>query len=309
MSKYNDIDIAILGHIAKDIIEIDGISKLSAGGGVFYGGITGSRMNLRMAIITRLREDDFPILDVLRKEGIIVFAYPSNETSGIHNIYSSQNMEFRSYKPLGFAGPFLQSEIPELNPKYFVIGSILAGEVNIELLKFLSKRFKHKLCLDIQGFIRMRENDKILYRKMDESLQSEILSFADILKVDQTELNFLTDEANLMNGALKLAKKHDNLKEILVTHEKGISLLIKDKYYISPWKNKSSIGRTGRGDTAFISYLGARISHDSKTALKFSAALTSIKMEFEGPFNLSINDVEKFIEKEYNSSLKRRNIS
>jgi len=306
MSKYNDIDIAILGHIAKDIIEIDGISKPSLGGGVYYGGLTGSRMNLKIAIITRLREVDFPILDTMRKEGIIIYAHPANETSGIHNIYSSQNMEFRSYKPLGFAGSFIQSEIPEINPRFFVIGSILAGEVDIGLLKFLSKRFKHKLCLDIQGFIRMRENDKILYRKMDESLQSEILSLADILKVDQTEKNILTDESHLLNGALKLAKKHDNLREILITHEKGISLLIKDKYYISPWKNKSSIGRTGRGDTAFISYLGARISSDPKKALKFSAALTSIKMESQGPFTFSIQDVENLIEKEYGTFSKRR---
>ena len=215
-------------------------------------------------------------------------------------------MESRSYKPLGFAGSFKQSEIPKLNPRYFVIGSILAGEVNLELLKFLSKQFRHKLCLDIQGFIRMRENNKIMYRKMDESLQSEILSLPNILKVDQTELNILTGKTNLMDGAFILAKKHDNLKEILITHEKGISLVIKEKYYISPWRNKPSIGRTGRGDTAFISYLGARISHDSKTALKFSAALTSIKMESQGPFSLSIEDVENFIEKEYDYSSKRR---
>ncbi|MHA1190885.1 MAG: hypothetical protein ACTSP9_01145 [Promethearchaeota archaeon] len=299
MSKYNDLDIAILGHIAKDIIEIDGVSKPSLGGGVYYGGITGSRMNLKIAIITRLREEDFPLLDTMRKEGIKIFAHPANETTGIHNIYSSENMELRSYKPLGFAGSFMPSEIPKLNPRYFVIGSILAGEVEIGLLKFLSKQFRHKLCLDIQGFIRMRENDKILYKKRDEFLQSEILSLADILKVDQTELNVLTDETNIMNGALKLAKKHDNLKEILITHERGISLLIRDKFYIFPWKNRSSIGRTGRGDTAFISYLGARISHDSKKALRFSAALTSLKMEAQGPFNLSIQDVENLIEKEY----------
>ena len=299
MSKYNDIDIAILGHIAKDIIEIDGVSKPSLGGGVYYGGITGNRMNLKIAIITRLREDDFPILDTMKKEGIEIFAHPTEETSGIHNIYSSQNMEFRTYKPLGFAGSFQPSEIPKLNPRYFVIGSILAGEVEIELLKFLSKRFRHKLCLDIQGFIRMRENDKIFYRKLDESLKSEILSLVAILKLDQVELNVLTDETNILNGALKLAKKHENLKEILITHEKGISLLIRDKYYIFPWKNTSSIGRTGRGDTAFISYLGARISHDTKKALRFSAALTSLKMEAQGPFDLSIQDVENLIEEEY----------
>ena len=68
---------------------------------------------------------------------------------------------------------------------------------------------------------------------------------------------------------------------------------------IFPWKNNSSIGRTGRGDTAFISYLGTRIFHDARTSLRFSAALTSLKMESQGPFNRSIKDVEDLIEKEY----------
>jgi sugar/nucleoside kinase (ribokinase family) len=301
MSKNDekDVDIAILGHIAKDIIEIDGISYPSIGGGVFYGGLTGIRMNLKMVIITRLRADDFLILEILRKEGIEVIAYPANETSGIHNIYSSQNMEFRSYKPLGFAGAFIESEIPDFRLRFFVIGSILAGEVNTDLLKFLSTRFKHKLCLDIQGFIRIRENDKIFYRKLEESLQSEILSQVDILKVDQTELNVLTDENDIEIGAFKLAQNFKNIKEILITHEKGISLLFQDTIYCYQWKNKSSIGRTGRGDTAFISYLGARISQDPKKALRFSAALTSLKMEAQGPFNYSIQDVENLIEKEY----------
>ena len=84
MSKRDDIDIAILGHVAKDIIEIDGISKPSIGGGVFYGGFAGNQMNLKIAIITRLREKDFPILDGMKNAGIRVIAHPANETSGIH---------------------------------------------------------------------------------------------------------------------------------------------------------------------------------------------------------------------------------
>lgn len=301
MSENNDkdIDIAILGHIAMDIIEIDGVSKPSIGGSVFYGGITGSRMNLKMAIITRLKKEDFQILNAMKTAGIRVITHPAKETSGIHNIYSSQNMEFRDYKPLGFAGSFSKTEIPELNPKYFVVGPILAGEVDLKLLNFLSNRFRHKICLDIQGFIRIREDDKIRYIKLNGSLQNEILSLVDILKVDQTELNILTDETSIMEGAFKLVKKHDHIKELLITHEEGISLLINNIYHTFPWKNRSSIGRTGRGDTAFISYLGARISNDAKSALKFSAALTSIKMESHGPFSLTLQDVENLVEQEY----------
>ncbi|GAH44022.1 unnamed protein product [marine sediment metagenome] len=61
-------DIAIIGHIAKDIIEIDGVSKSVLGGAVYYGGLAGSQMGLKVAIITRLKAEDFPFLDPFKKK-------------------------------------------------------------------------------------------------------------------------------------------------------------------------------------------------------------------------------------------------
>ncbi len=65
-------DIAIIGHFAKDIIEIDGVSRTALGGAVFYGGIAGSRMGLKVAIITRLKSEDFPDLDIFDKNNAIL---------------------------------------------------------------------------------------------------------------------------------------------------------------------------------------------------------------------------------------------
>jgi sugar/nucleoside kinase (ribokinase family) len=225
-------DIAILGHFAKDIIEIDGISNTSLGGSVYYGGITGAHMGLKIIVITRLKKEDFPLLDILKKNGVLYFAYPSEETSGLKNIYSSKNMEFREYTPLGFAGLFKKEDIPEFKvpPKFFVLGNIVAGEVDLELLDYLKSKFNN-ICLDIQGFIRFRDH-------------------------------------------------------IIV-------------FYSFPWKNYSSIGRTGRGDTALISYIGSRLKKNPKDSLKYSAALTSLKLESPGPFNLPLYQVEKLIKEKY----------
>ncbi len=84
-----EFDIVLLGHIAKDIIEIDGVGKEYLGGAVYYGGLAGSGMGLKLAIITRLKNEDFPILDSFEKNDIKYFAYPAKETSGLKNIYSS----------------------------------------------------------------------------------------------------------------------------------------------------------------------------------------------------------------------------
>ena len=290
-------DIVIIGHLAKDIIEIDGVSKTVLGGAVYYGGLAGSQMGLKLAIITRLKSEDFPILDEFEKNNIKYFAYPAKETSGLKNIYSSQNMEFRTYEPLGFAGAFKKEEIPDIKPKFFVIGSILAGEIDLELLEYLSERFDGKLGLDIQGFIRGLKGNKIQYFNLSEKEKVEIISKVDFLKVDETEAKVLTNLSSLPKAGKYLIKLGP--KEVLITHENGINIRLLDKSYFFPWKNRGSVGRTGRGDTAFISYLGSRITKSPEESLRFSAALTSLKMEAIEPFSLPLSMVEKLIREEY----------
>ncbi|MFW9881069.1 MAG: carbohydrate kinase, partial [Candidatus Thorarchaeota archaeon] len=63
--------------------------------------------------------------------------------------------------------------------------------------------------------------------------------------------------------------------------------------------SKRIVGRTGRGDTAFISYLGSRLNKNPEDSLKFAAALTSLKLESTGPFDLPLYQVEELIKKEY----------
>jgi len=290
-------DIVIIGHVAKDIIEIDGVSKMVLGGAVYYGGLAGSRMGLKLAIVTRLKKEDFPILDVFEKNNIKYFAYPAKETSGLKNIYSSQNMEYRSYELLGFAGKFNKEEIPDINTKFFVVGSILAGEIDLELLEYLSERYNGRLGLDIQGFIRGLRGDKIQYFNLTDKEKVEIISKVDYLKVDETEAKVLTNLSSLPKAGKQLIKLGP--REVLITHEKGINVSLPDKSYFFPWKNKSSVGRTGRGDTAFISYLGSRITKSPEDSLRFSAALTSLKMESIEPFSLHLSAVEKIIRDEY----------
>ncbi|MHA2391882.1 MAG: hypothetical protein ACXAEX_07920 [Promethearchaeota archaeon] len=290
-------DIVILGHLAKDIIEVDGKSHTSLGGAVYYGGIAGSHMGLKITVITRLSKKDFQFLSILTKNGIKYYAYPSKETSGLKNLYSSKNMEFREYKPLGFAGLFRKEEIPEIKTKFFVLGPIIAGEIDLELLNFIKSKYPENLCLDIQGFIRLRDDKKVFYSPLSLKEQKEVISDINVLKLDHAEAGVLTNKKNVNQAAKELNALGP--KEILITHEMGISVYTPNKSFIFPWKNKSSHGRTGRGDTAFISYLGSRITQTPEQSLKFAAALTSLKLETPGPYNLPIYQVERLIKREY----------
>lgn len=294
---HESADIVILGHVAMDIIEVDKESYTSLGGAVYYGGIAGSHMGLKITVITRLKEEDFKFLTIFKKNGIKYYAYPSEQTSGLKNIYSSSNMEFRSYEPLGFAGLFKKEEIIDIDAKFFVIGPIIAGEVDLELLKHLKTIYPKNLCLDIQGFIRFRDDNKVFYSPPTLKEKKEIISNINVLKVDQTEAEILTGQKVIKKAAQEILKLGP--KEILITHENGISVYGPNFSYNFPWKNRSSLGRTGRGDTAFVSYLGSRIKNNPEESLRFAAALTSLKLETPGPFNLPHYQVEALIKREY----------
>jgi sugar/nucleoside kinase (ribokinase family) len=71
----------------------------------------------------------------------------------------------------------------------------------------------------------------------------------------------------------------------------GVLVRCGDVTSFERFTNRSSEGRTGRGDTTFGSYLASRIDHEPAEALKYAAALVSLKMEKPGPFDGTLDDV------------------
>jgi hypothetical protein len=102
----------------------------------------------------------------LKREGITVFARAAAGTSGMENIYFTKDRDKRVCKPLGFAGAFEEDEIPDVEAKTFFVIPILAGEVNLSLLRKLSK--KARIALDAQGFVRFAEGERVVFKDWPE---------------------------------------------------------------------------------------------------------------------------------------------
>jgi sugar/nucleoside kinase (ribokinase family) len=58
-------------------------------------------------------------------------------------------------------------------------------------------------------------------------------------------------------------------------------------------------GRSGRGDTCLGSYVAMRLSMSPGEAGIWAAAVTSLKMESQGPLQRSIDEVEALIQEKY----------
>jgi len=281
------VDIAMIGHIAKDRIVYQGHVETATGGAVYYGGMALRQLGLRVAVITRLHPQDWHLLDEMSEAGIAVYATPAPETSGIENIYYTPDMDRRDCRPLGFAGSFRAEEIPPLDTRLWLIGPIIAGEVDLPLLRALATR--GPVAIDVQGFVRVRENDNLVFRPWPD--MEEGLQYVTYLKVDRAEAEMLTGHTELWKAARRLAEYGP--REIVLTQSSGVTVLAGGQFHRAPFTPRSLAGRTGRGDTCFATYLGKRLTLDAEEATRWAAAVTTLKQEEPGPWRGNLEDVER----------------
>lgn len=289
MSSDTGFDIMMIGHFAKDRLVVDGHGEIASGGAVYYGSVALRRLGVRVAVVTRLHPGDFPRLDELTQEGVQVFATPAPETSGIENIYDSADMERRVCRPIGFAGPFRPQDIPDLSARIYVVASIIAGEVDLALLKSLAQR--GPVAIDVQGFVRVREDGDLVFRHWPE--MEEGLSHVTYLKVDRAEAELLTGLTDMVAAARRLAGYGP--QEVVLTQSSGVTVFADEQIYRAPFTPRSLAGRTGRGDTCFATYLGRRLTASAEEATRLAAAVTTLKQEHPGPWRGSLADVEALL--------------
>ena len=286
MTLNHDVDIMMIGHFAKDRLVVDGRSEYASGGAVYYGSVALRCLGVDLAVVTRLHPDDFPLLDELEQEGVQVFATAAPETSGIENIYNSADMERRICKLMNFAGPFQPGEIPDLSARIYLVASIIAGEVDLPLLKSLARR--GPVAIDIQGFVRVRDNGALVFRQWPD--MAEGLSQVTYLKVDRAEAELLTGLSDMVAAAHRLAGYGP--REIVLTQSSGVTVFAERQIHQASFTPRSLDGRTGRGDTCFATYLGKRLTASPEEATRLAAAVTTLKQERPGPWRGTLADVE-----------------
>lgn len=287
------VDVTFLGHFAKDLIVVRGARSASSGGAVYYAPMALARLGLKAAVITRLAAEDFGKLDELRDAGVEVFATEARETSGIENVYTTEDMDRRTCRPMGFAGPFGIEEIPDLETSVFILAPIIAGEIDLELLEEISRRHPGRVALDVQGFVRVRKGDSLVHMDWPDKLAG--LGHVTFIKLDHAEAEVLTGETDIYRAARMVADWGPS--EVVLTHARGLLVHASGEDHEAPWRARRLDGRTGRGDTCFASYCARRLVEDPGSACRFAAALTSLKMETPGPFMGDAADVEGLMEK------------
>lgn len=295
MEKKKEYDVVIFGNYTKDTIKTLFETKQVDGGGFNYGAHALALLGLKVAAVTRLSQSDSYIVDNIKKLGVHV--YPEYTSHSTHMVldYPSDNPDDRLLTCTQTAGSYTVDQFTGLEARAFLINASFRDEVPVEIVKYLSKK-QALLVADVQSFIRIRREDAQLDHAHWPEMAT-VLKHIDVLKADIAEAKSLTGISNIRAAARKLSEFGP--KEIVLTHRNGILVFADERYYEAEFYPKSMQGRSGRGDTCIAAYMGKRLFAPPVEAIKWSAAVTSLKLENEGPILRDFSEVETLVNEKY----------
>jgi len=284
-------DVLLIGHIDKGRIILDSQIQGSAGGAVYFAGMVYLAFGLKLGILTRLAREDVELLTELQENGACVFPVFVPKTTAIDNLLSKSFPHKRRLICRGFAGTFQSDDLPPASARIFHLGTIMPDEIDLSFLRAVAER--GPVALDAQGCLRRLVGDELVISNW--SWANQALPLVEYLKVDEDEARVLAGKDDYLEAVENLGGRGP--REIILTHSRGVVVWHKGKVHKARFCTKTVLGRSGRGDTCFATYLSRRLLGDSpEEATRFAAALTSLKLERSGPFRGSLKEVHHLLE-------------
>ncbi len=288
-------DICCIGHITKDKIVTPNRTVYMAGGTSFYFSYAINQLpkDVTFSLVTAMDPTEKEPVEKMLKAGIDVSMNASRNTVFFENIYG-ENQNERKQRVLAKADPFTIQQLEHVDAKVFHLGSLLADDFPTEVVEYLSR--KGRVSIDVQGYLREVRDEKVYPIDWKEKLK--VLKHTYYLKVNETEMETITGLKDAHEAA-KLIHAWGVTEVIITLGSEGSLVYVDDKFYEIPaYPPHEVVDATGCGDTYSAGWLYKRLQGATPTeAGKFAAAMCTIKLEHNGPFNRSIEDVERIIEK------------
>lgn len=287
-------DICCIGHITKDKIVTRNRTVYMAGGTSFYFAYAINQLpkDISFSLITAMDPTETEPVEKMRKAGIDVTLHRSRNTVFFENAYFGENQNERKQRVLAKADPFTIEQLKDVEAKVYHLGSLLSDDFSTEVVEYLAS--KGRVSIDVQGYLREVRDEKVY--PIDWSDKLTVLKNTYYLKVNETEMETITGEKEPRAAALLLHSW--GVEEVIITLGSEGSLVYTDGqfYEIPAYVPHEVVDATGCGDTYSAGYLYKRLQGATPTeAGKFAAAMCTIKLEHNGPFNRSIQDIEEII--------------
>lgn len=288
-------EICCIGHITRDrIITCRPPRTIHCAGGTAYYVAWAMQTlphDVDFQVITSVSQDVMPEVEKLRQAGIDIVAYESKTNVFFENAYS-ENMDNRKQRVLAKSEPFTIKQLSNAQTKVFHLGTLLADDFAPEVVEYLAT--KGDISIDVQGYMRYVDGEQVKPTAWHDKFR--LLKHTAILKVNEHEYCSLT---GLNNPHAAAEQIHDwGVREVVITLGSNGSLIYAEgKFYEIPaYPPRETVDATGCGDTYSAGYLYARakgIGYEESG--RFAAAMCTLKLEHNGPFRHTIEDVWKII--------------
>ncbi|MGI6242118.1 MAG: PfkB family carbohydrate kinase [Prevotella sp.] len=287
-------DICCIGHITRDKVITPRSTVYMAGGTSFYmsHGISRLPRQIDYQLVTKVGQGQLQEVEKLRGLGIDTICYPSRHTVYFENKYGEDSNK-RTQRVLAKADAFTIAEMKPLEAKLFHLGSLLSDDFSPDVVRYLST--KGRVSIDVQGYLREVVGEQV--HPIDWKDKEKILACTDILKLNEHEMEVITNSNNPRTVAMKLAEY--GVKEVVITFGSFGSLIYAEgKFFEIPaYKPSEVVDATGCGDTYSAGYLYCRMQGmDYVESGKFAAAMCTLKLERSGPFDCSITDIHNVMD-------------
>lgn len=287
-----ETDICCIGHITLDKVITPKFEAHMPGGTAYY-----FAKALRdfdhdgFKLVTSLGATEMATVDELRADGLDVKVIPGRKSVYFENKYG-EDMNDRTQRVLAKADPFTVENLADVNARIFHLGTLLADDFGLDVIKDLSKR--GTVAVDVQGYLRKVEGEQVVAVDYQDKL--EAMPYISILKANEKEMEVVTGESDPRKAARKLSSW--GCKEVLLTlGDKGSIIYDGMNFYDIPAIPAAElVDATGCGDTYMAGYLYKRSRGAGyEEAGTFAAAMCTIKLARKGPFSGTVNDVNRLI--------------
>lgn len=286
-------DICCIGHITKDKIVTPHRVVYMAGGTSFYFAYAINQLpnDVSFSLVTSMDPTETEPAEKMRQAGIDVTLNASRNTVFFENIYG-ENQNERKQRVLAKADPFTIEQLEHVDAKVYHLGSLLSDDFSNEVVEYLAK--KGKVSIDVQGYLREVRDEKVY--PIDWKDKLKVLKNTYYLKVNEIEMETITGLKDAHEAA-KLLHSWGVTEVIITLGSEGSLIYVDDTFYEIPaYAPHEVVDATGCGDTYSAGYLYQRTLGATPTeAGKFAAAMCTIKLEHNGPFNRSIDDIHEII--------------
>lgn len=293
-------DILFVGNFTRDTIASPEGTRVVPGGAVNYGAHAARALRLRTAVVTHLAPEDESVVRDLRAIGVDVRPTYTAASIALHIEYPSENPDDRIISVTAQGGGISPAEVEGIETRAAVVGASFAGEIGIDVIRTLA-RTSELLAIDAQGYLRSVVGGRLCYADWQD--RRDILQLTTILKVDAVEARLLTGRSDIYQAIRCILS--EGPREVVLTHREGVLVFDGKRSYEAPFVSRTTIGRTGRGDTCLAAYAGRRLEDEPEQAILWAAALTSKKMEAEGPYTGDLAEVRQLIDEAYQPRMDR----